>query len=139
LLPIQLIPYLQYTVDAVIGTLLLGFRCRQMGQRGFFGASLEVDPDSLVTPWLVACWLSVVMRGLQRCHAVLGRSYDLSRIHNSQSTEAWQQVEGYFLALGLRLNTRWGPLLLGLLHRYSRATRQFLFGKPSQDRASIHH
>ena len=39
LLPIQLIPYFQYTVGAVMGTLLLGMGCWQMGQKGFHGAS----------------------------------------------------------------------------------------------------
>ena len=50
LLPIQLIPYIQYTVHAVIGTLLLALEYWQMGQRGFYGASIKVDANSLVTP-----------------------------------------------------------------------------------------
>jgi hypothetical protein len=51
-----------------------------MGQRGFHGASVEVDPDSLVTPWLVALWLAVVLRELRRAHARLRRWYDLIRV-----------------------------------------------------------
>jgi hypothetical protein len=35
LLPIQLIPYFQYTLCAVIGTLLLGLGYRQAGPAGF--------------------------------------------------------------------------------------------------------
>ena len=64
LLPIQLIPYFQYTVGAVIGTLLYGMGCWQMGQKGFYGASMKVDgvdPNNGVTPWLIACWLVAVI------------------------------------------------------------------------------
>ncbi len=61
LLPIQLVPYCQYTLTSIIGALLLGLDSRQQGQQGFQGAVLGVDPDSLVSPWLVACWLVVVL------------------------------------------------------------------------------
>jgi hypothetical protein len=60
LLPIQLVPYVQYTIAAIIGTLLLGLGARRQGQTGFQGAVLAVDPESLVTPWLVVCWLALV-------------------------------------------------------------------------------
>jgi hypothetical protein len=137
LLPIQLIPYCQYTVSAVIGTLLGGFGCWQMGQQGFWGASTGVDPDSLLTPWLVTCWLMMVVRGFQRAHRVLGRLYDLSGIHTADRAVVWEAAAGYFPAFGLQPGIRWGPLLHALLHRYSRATRQFLFGTSSQQRSSI--
>ena len=47
ILPSQLMPYFQYTVNAVIGTLLLVLHYRQMGQKGLHGASVAVDPDTL--------------------------------------------------------------------------------------------
>ncbi len=49
LLPVQLIPYFQYTVGAVVGTLLLGMGYWQMGQKGFHGALETMDPENLVT------------------------------------------------------------------------------------------
>ena len=136
LLPIQLIPYFQYTVAAVIGTLLLGFGLWKRGQRGFFGASVEVDPDSLVTPYLIVCWLQVVLRGFRRAHPVLRRFYDLSGVHTSRKSVAWQEVAGYILAFGWKPDIAWVPLLFKLLHLYSRQTRQFLFGTASQQRLS---
>ena len=136
LLPIQLIPYFQYTVNAVIGALLLGLGWWQMGQRGFYGASIDVDPDSDVTPWLIVCWLKMIVRGFRRAHAVLRRFYDLSGIRTNQGTVPWKEVEGYFLAFGLKLDVPWPPLLFGLSDRYSRQTRLFLFGIPSQHRLS---
>ena len=138
LLPTQLIPYFQYTVNAVIGTLLFGIQCRQMGQKGFYGASVAVDPESLLTPYLIACWLGVVLLGLRRAHGVLRRFYNLTDIHCSHSTGAWQEAAEYFLSLGLLPQIRWGPLLQALLNRYSHCTRLFLFGTPSQHRACAH-
>jgi hypothetical protein len=135
LLPIQLIPYLQYTLSAVVGTLLAGWGCQQMGQRGFFGASLRVDPESLLTPWLVFCWLKLVVRGLRRAHAVLGRFYELRSIRTSQRAVPWEEVGGYIVAFGWKPQIRAGPSLQAPLRRYSRLTRQFLFGTPSQHRA----
>lgn len=127
LLPVQLIPYCQYTVAAVIGTLQLGLQCWRLGQQGFWGAALavdEVDPDSLLTPWLIAYWLTMVRRGLRRGHAVLRRFYDLSGI---PPRKGWAETAGYFLALGC---------LTEAVARYSRATGQFLFGTPSQQRVA---
>lgn len=130
LLPIQLIPYYQYTVCAVLGVVLLAFGHWQLGQRGFWGASLEVDPDSLLTPWLIACWLNLVVRGLQRAHAVLGRLYDLSGVR-SFGQGMWETAAGYFQALGWDPHTRWGPFV----DRYSWSTEAFFLGVPSQHRA----
>jgi len=129
LLPIQLAPYCQYTVTAIIGTLLLGLGVRQQGQQGFQGATLAVDQDSLVTPWLVACWLMLVLSGLKRAHAWLRRWYDLGRIRTVK--RAWEQVLDYFLALGWKSP---GSRPIEVLHQYSRTTQQFLFGIPSQQR-----
>jgi hypothetical protein len=134
LLPIQLIPYFQYTVFAVIGTLLLGHNYWQSGQRGFFGASLEVDPDSLVTPYLIICWLQVVLRGFRRAHPVLGRFYDLSCVRSSERGLSWEEVAGYLLAFGWKPDIPFVPLLFKLLHLYSQQERYFLFGTPSQHR-----
>jgi len=134
LLPVQLIPYFQYTVMAVIGTLLLGLQYWQMGRQGFFGATVALDPEGLVTPWLVACWLAVVLRGLHRGHRVLVGFCDLSAIRTTHRTSPWQEAAGYFIAFGWGPQVQWAPLLQQLLHRYSHTTAQFLFGTPSQSR-----
>jgi len=135
LLPVQLIPYFQYTVGAVIWTLLLALQYRQTGQQGCYGASIEVDPESLVTPWLITCWMTLVWRGLRRGHRTLVVFYDLSEIRVSQQTLPWKEVAGYFMAIGLRPQVPWNhtrEVVQGLLYRYSRSTAGFLFGLPSQ-------
>jgi hypothetical protein len=137
LLPIQLIPYFQYTVGAVLETLLLGMGCWQTGQKGFYGASEAVEPDSLVTPWLIACWLVAVIRGLRRGHAVLRRFYDLDGVRTLERAEGWQEAAGYFVAFGLEPKRDSYALLMDVLGRYSRSTGQFLFGTPSQYRRSV--
>lgn len=134
LLPIQLIPYFQYTVSAVIGTLFFGVSYWQMGQAGFWGAEVSVDPDSTLTAWLVFCWLMVVVAGLRRGHADLRRIYDLSSIQNSQTAVPWQEFTDYFVVFGIAPEMQWRPLLHTLLYRYSHGTRLFLFGTPSQYR-----
>lgn len=133
-MPTQLIPYFQYTVNAVIGTLLLVLACRQMGQKGFHGASVAVDPDSLVTPWLIACWLAVVVLGLRRAHGILRQWYPLADIRSSHRSSTCKEVAAYFLSLGWHLRIRWGPMLQVLVNRYSRSTKRFLLGSPSQSR-----
>jgi hypothetical protein len=136
LLPIQLIPYFQYTVGAVIGTLLFGIGCWQKGQKGFHGASLEVDPESLVTPWLITCWLVAVVQGLRHGHFALRQFYSLDGIHIPNRVRTWEEVAPYFAAFGLKSKVHWYPLLMDLVERYSRRTGQFLFGTPSQYRSS---
>ena len=135
LLPTQLIPYFQYTVSAVIGTLLLGVECWQMGQKGFHGASVkvdEIDPESLVTPWLITCWLVAVVQGFHSGHAALRQFYNLDAIRTSG---VWEETAAYFAAFGLKIDRF--SLLMDLLYRYSRRTGQFFFGIPSQYRGSL--
>jgi hypothetical protein len=136
LLPIQLIPYFQYTIGAVMGTLFLGMGYWQMGQKGLHGASMAVDPESLVTPWLVAYWLVMVVRGLRRGHAVLRQLYTLDAIRTLETGSGWQEVSDYFVAFGLELKVDSHAQLMDVVGRYSRSTGQFLFGTPFQYRGS---
>jgi hypothetical protein len=107
----------------------------QMGYRGFYGASVEVDQDSMVTPYLVGYWLTIIISGFRRAHRILVRYYDLSGVKTAAgSTGIWHEVSGYFLAFGLNSTIAWAPLICTLMNRYSRATARFLFGTPSQHR-----
>jgi len=138
LLPIQLIPYYQYTASAVLGVILLALGCRQKGQRGFFGACSRVHPDCLITPWLVACWSAMILGGFRRAHGLLSRVYDLSRVSYSKFFSA-DELYNYLLAFDIRPNMIYQPKLLALLDRYSYASQQFLFAIPSQLRTPMRH
>lgn len=133
LLPEQLIPYVQYTVDAVVRTILLVLAYRRRGRRGFHGASLEVDPDSSVTPWLIACWVAVVLKGLRRAHPVLRARYDLSGIRTTgEEGSLGTELQMYLTAFGA-WPPRAGPeALVAVVKSYSRQSGGFLFGTPSQ-------
>jgi hypothetical protein len=136
LLPIQLIPYFQYTVAAVIGTLLLGVYHWQTGRVGFRGAEESSHPESNVTAWLVFYWLTVMVRGLRRGHAQLMLCYDLSRIETYPSVAPWQEFSDYLAVFGIDPEIVWRPRLHILLYRYSLKSRLFLFGTPSQYRSA---
>jgi hypothetical protein len=119
-------------------TLLLGMGCWQRGEKGFHGASLKVDegdPDNLVTPWLITCWLAAVVQGLRRGHAALRQFYNLNGV---QSSGAWEETATYFAAFGLRPKIDRLSPWMDLVYRYSQTTGQFLFGTPSQYRSSPH-
>lgn len=133
-LPTQLIPYHQYTANAVIGALLLGLQCRRSGQKGYHGAALAVDPESRISPWLIATWLSMVGVGFRRAHSLLSGFYNLAEIHIEHVTGAWEKVSGYFTCLHCTPQARWGPVLQGLVNRYSLSCRLFLLGSPAQGR-----
>ena len=135
LLPIQLIPYFQYTVSAVVGTLLCGILYWQMGKGGYYGAEGSVDPEGNVTAWLVRCWLMVTVKGFRRGHAELIVMYDLSCIQTSETTVRWQEFWDYVGAFGLDPDSTWRPGLNILLYRYSQRTHRFLLGTPSQHRS----
>jgi hypothetical protein len=74
------------------------------------------------------------MRGLRRAHARLRRWYDLSHIRTPKKPGAWEEISGYFLSLGWKRDLPWRSLLQEALQRYSRTTKHFLFGSPSQER-----
>jgi len=137
LLPIQLIPYFQYTVGTVVGAVLLGMECWRNGQKGFYGACEAVDPESLVTPWLITCWLAAVVRGFHHGHPELRRFYPLDGMGTLERAKGWQEAADYFVAFGFRPKRGSQSLLMDVVGRYSRSTGQFLFGTPSQYRNSV--
>jgi hypothetical protein len=134
LLPTQLIPYHQYTVHSVTGALLLGLKSYELGRRGFYDAARQVAPDSGVTPWLVSYWLAVVLGWFRHAHAALGQWYDLSCMSSFGRCREWEDLTVYFRCLGWDVkveNLLWA-LLEPPVNRYSRETKLFLFGTPSQ-------
>ena len=135
LLPIQLIPYHQYTLHAVVFVVLLGMRFWEAGREGAWQASEAVEKDSDVTPWLVLCWLELITHGLRRAHAVLCRHSDLSEIVSDPSTSrSWSEVGQYMHAVLGSRGPGWSDRIVVVAAWYSTQTVAFLFGVSSQQR-----
>lgn len=71
LLPHQLIPYCQYTVNAICRTILAVYCFQQKGQQGYHGSCLEMDPDCSATPFLILTWARLLETGFNRGHHIL--------------------------------------------------------------------
>ena len=80
---------------------------------------MDVDPESDVTPWLIFCWLMMVVHALKRAHGVLRGFYDLSDMHPPKGSDPWQAVMGYFTAFGWHPDVDRAPPVLTVLHRYA--------------------
>jgi len=115
---------------------LLACEVRRRGAgQGPYGATIEIDPESAVTPWLIACWLAVVTKGFRRAHAVLSRYYHFEEVRSGQAGP-WEKTRGYFFALLGGGSSGWPSAVMVAANRYSFQTGLFLFGLPSQQRLS---
>ncbi|RKY24132.1 MAG: hypothetical protein DRP79_08210 [Planctomycetota bacterium] len=130
LLPYQLIPYHQYTIDAIIGTLLAVYHFQSLGQQGYHGASLDLDPDCLVTPYLVHTWAILIITGLIRGHAVLQGAYPVSSADKATSST---MIRAIYLYLEAVVSQR--RCVLPAVRRFCHRTNGFLFGVSSGDRS----
>jgi len=137
LLPYQLAPYHQYTIESIILAVLIWSEIQAEGGGCAFAAVEELPGDCQVTPWLLRNWLGVVIVGLRSAHPVLCQWYDLTGVHSGDNpTERLSEVLSYFRSLGSR-----GPpsrlVLRDMVRRYSRHTSRQLLGIPSQERGRL--
>lgn len=131
LLPRQLIPYCQYTVDAVVGTLLNVYQFQQSGQVGFYGASLELDPDCSVTPYLIQTWAVLLLYGFLRSHHVFYTKFPMP--HMPDPRKAVAAVYLYLQSIG-NTDCPNRTSVIPAIRYYFHQTRKCLFGKTSCDR-----
>lgn len=135
MLPVQLAPYCQYTLESMIRTLLLVLTVLEEEQRGILAALGEVPGDHDVTVGLLAYWRGLVLRGLRRAHPFLHPRYDLSSVRSAEDHHGQLlELRAYCDAFRSR-----GPpglaASLGLTARfYGYRTRRHLMGTPSQER-----
>jgi hypothetical protein len=135
LLPCQLLPYHRYTIATIVLALLLAHHVAETDHRGFSSVIEQWLPvDSVITGWLLACWLNVITIGFRRSHAWLAKRYDMSRISSAKiSTARLSEVHTYSCAIFAR-----GPPtadeIIAVAGAYGGATQRFLFGSPSQSR-----
>lgn len=131
LLPRQLIPYCQYTVDAVVGTLLKVYQLQQTGQAGYYGVSLELDPDCSVTPYLIQTWAILILCGFLRGHHILHAKYAMTQKVDPKKIVA--AIYWYLQSVsGTDCPNR--QSVIPAIRYYFHQTRKCLFGKTSCDR-----
>ena len=130
LLPYQLIPYHQYTIDSIIATLLSVYHFQSLGQQGYHGACLDLDPDCLVTPYLIHTWAILIITGLIRGHAVLQGACPVSSAAKATSRK---MIRAIYLYLEAVVSQR--RYVLPVVRRFCHRTNGFLFGVSSGDRS----
>ncbi len=54
------------------------------GQRGYHGASLQLDADCFVTPYLIYTWVVMIEAGFVRGHPVLHEKFSISIVPDSK-------------------------------------------------------
>jgi hypothetical protein len=131
LLPRQLLPYCQYTIDAVVGTLFKVYKFQQIGQTGYHGASLELDCDCSVTPYLIQTWAMLILSGFLRGHHVLHKKYPLQTSKTSDQRNKIKVIYLYFQSISSvdsNLN------VTSAIQYHFQQTGKCLFGRTSCDR-----
>lgn len=118
----------------MVGTLLEVYRFQQMGQTGYHGASLELDPDCSVTPYLIQTWAVLLLSGFLRGHHILYKKFPLTK---AEKPDLKSTVTAIFLYLqGISGSAEPGRQTVMFSIRYHyKHTGTFLFGKTSSERS----
>lgn len=137
LLPCQLVPYCRYSLESIVGVLLLVWQAREEDDVGVGTALNELVGDSDLGPYLVGHWLGLVLRGLRRGHPVLSARYNLTGVRSSSSAaEGLDELAAYCAAFAGN-RPRAPPSRRSLNNPcalYANETHLFLIGRPSQHR-----
>lgn len=134
LLPDQLAPYHRYTVESMLGILLLVCQLREEQRCSVDAAVLQVPGDHDVLPYLVRCWAQVVWTGLIRGHPVLSQWHTLPTPSIEGSADfivLVTQINAYGMALSGGSAPGRSCLREPSRH-YARVTELPLMGIPSQ-------
>ena len=133
LLPHQLIPYCQYTVNAVMGTLLKVYEFQQIGQTGYHGASLELDPDCSVTPFLIRTWAVLLLSGFLRGHHVLHAKFPLPMSEKPDPRDIIKTIYLYLQSISGVDGPNRQSVTTAIRYHFHQ-TQNYLFGTTSCDR-----
>jgi len=111
---------------------ILAMTLHRQGKAGCEGAAGEADSESGVMPFLVRCWLGLVIAGLRRAHAVLAQAYDLRRVRSGWGRAGRiAELAAYLDAIRVGGRMGWPHDPLCLAGIYAKATGRFLFGQPA--------
>ncbi len=133
LLPLQLIPYCQYTVDAVIGTLLKVYEFQRIGRKGYHSASLELDSDCSVTPYLIQTWAVLLLAGFFRGHHILHKKFPLQVSTRPDPRDTIKTIYLYLQSISI-LDSPDRQSVKSAIRYHFDQTGKLLFGTTSCDR-----
>jgi hypothetical protein len=135
LLAHQLIPYCQYTLAAMIQTLLRVNEFQQAGYKGFYHATGEMHPDCDASPWLVYRWLGIFIIGFRRAHHLLAARFPLRdlglRVTEKKSTGC---IMPYLSAVAADNAVPSTKDIMSTVIWYGNRTKSHLFGTSSCQR-----
>lgn len=136
LLPHQLIPYCQYTLAAMVRTLLLVNEFQQNGSKGFYHAACELPPDCDVTPWLIYRWLCIFIIGFRRAHHILAVRFTLWDLGcGSTNKKSTSCIMPYFSAVAANNTTPSAKDIMPAVIWYGSRTKNHLLGTSSSQRS----
>lgn len=136
MLPHQLVPYFQHTLESMVMALFLW---RELivdpeESSSAYRASQELSGDSPVTSWTLRLWALILRDWFQRAECELSESYDFSAVqYGDQFPDIIEELFGYFSAIS-RGPPRRGGAVVESVRDYGAATGRFLLGVPSQGR-----
>ena len=111
---------------------IVAMTLHRQGNGGCEGAAGKADSESDVTPFLVWCWVAMVVAGLRRAHALLARAYDLRRVRSGWGRAGCiAELTEYLSAIRGSGRVGWPRDPGCLAGMYAKATGRFLFGHPA--------
>ena len=136
MLPYQLVPYHQYTLQSMVFALLLWrelFSDSKSMSSGY-SVSATLPSNSRVSSSLLYSWLAVLGQGLRRRHSDIGRFADLSSVRFGKGVRGeMEEIYDYLSVLCPRGPPR-KDALQDVALQYGLECGCFLIGTPSQVR-----
>jgi hypothetical protein len=135
LLPVQLIPYHLYTVRSIIRVIEQALCFEARGYAGCEAVVKHDESDSAMTPFLVWCWLTMVVQGFRRAHWLLKARYDLRGVRSGEGRRGLMgEAAGYQRAIGTGGRAGWPGRMADLPRDWVETGGHFFYGTSSQQR-----
>jgi hypothetical protein len=132
-LPHQLIPYCQYTVNSIIRALLVVYNFQKKGQQGCHGACLQMDPDCSATPFLLLTWIKLLATGFKRGHHILHGLYPGKLPEENNVISSIKKIYLYIKGISSPEPPGHYGVSQAMIH-FFKNTNNHLFGRSSSDR-----
>ena len=110
------------------------YRFQQMGQTGYYRASLELDPECSVSPFLIQTWAVLLLSGFLRGHHIFYKEFPLIEAEKPDLKSAVTAIFLYLQGVSGKEHPGRQSVMPSIRHHYKH-TGTFLFGKTSSERS----